>query len=191
MIDDYPYSGRDLFAEPENYFFAPCDTPEFLDAWRSSRRQAMMALAERAREPGQHGRAELRLPGLELHALLRDLHRDLAGQKVDPLAASEALEPFVVKYEVFKRLFSHYGENGRRLAEAEPAALGSYVLFAACLAYIANAAGSLKHLSTLLKMCDALANQPAQGFTPDEAGMLYEALETEADLVSTRERQIR
>ncbi|MBM3993201.1 MAG: hypothetical protein FJ303_03450 [Planctomycetes bacterium] len=102
---------------------------------------------------------------------------------MDAADFASAIEPFVVKYEVFKRLFEHYSADGKRDPRSLPASLATYVLFAQCLAALAQRTGSLKHLSTLLKLCDALASQSPASFSAADAQTLSNVIETERFLV--------
>jgi len=168
---EYPYQGRDLFRDPENYFFADCAAPEFLDAWKTSRREAMAQLRQ-ATDSSVTGGADYTHTGRTFAELytLKDAHR-LIGE----------IERYVVKYEVNKRLYSHYDAEKRRVDGAAPAGVPDYLVFGECLARACVETESLKHLSTLLKLCDALctAEVPAS-----LSARLVDLLEVEARLVA-------
>ncbi len=184
MSPAYPYAGRDLFAAPPSYSFAACAGADFLDGWRSSRLAARDALLARSAEPAADRRRPRPPAGaIDLYDALEDLSEGLANGRYDIAHAIDRLAPFVVKYEVFQRLFAWYGPDGRRHPESPPASPGAYVLFAHCLAEASDRAGSLKHLSTLLKVCDALASLGPDAFAPPEAGRLADVLDREFLLV--------
>ena len=171
----YPYTGRDLFAEPETYAYAVCDRDDYLDDWKTSRQHAKHELAKRAISGGAIAVPHdmQKPPGvLALNSVL--------GQS--PVSES-ALEPFVIKFEVFGRLFAWYGDSGRRHPDSPLANLSTYILFAERLCEIAEGAKSLKHLSTLLKLCDALTSQAAERFRPEDASRLTDVLDREELLV--------
>lgn len=179
-MSDYPYSGRNLFAEPETYFYAACADAGYLDGWKRSRADFRRRLAG-AEAPDSRRQAGPR-DGVLLGDLLEVARRQDLG------AAAKNIEPFVVKYEVHKRLFEMYLPSGKRHSDSQTACLGTYIAFAEALVRQAED-GSLKHLSTLLKLCDALATQDAASFPPKEAKRLKTVLETEASLVAKLEAE--
>jgi hypothetical protein len=174
----YPYEGRDLFAEPETYFYAACDAPDYLDEWRESRRRA---IARMQPEAGQVTDRVASCGGTPLAAILERLRDELA-RGADAAAIWRQVEPFARKYEVFKRLFSHY-DGDRRHPDAVPARLGDYVRFADCLAAVAERGGSLQALSTLLKVGDALCSRPEGPYSAADLRLLRDVLEREQALV--------
>ena len=172
----YPYTGRDLFAEPGSYAYAQCDGADFLNEWQESRRAAMDALAIRAREHRIEDGTEHDAPpvdAIKLQPLLQEKPVSMV-----------LLEPWIVKFEVFGRLFSWYQPDGRRHLDSPTATIGTYLLFAERLCEVAEASGSLKVLSVLLKLCDALTSRPVSVFQSDEAADLLALLDREALLVA-------
>lgn len=185
----YPYQGRDLFAELETYFYAPCGDPDFLAAWKASRDEAITRLRGvtnrdscRAVPSGSDANH-----GVALYDLLQDVKARLIAGSLDHRTAAAKIEPFVKKYEVFKRLFSRYDSDLRRAAESAPASVESYVAFAECLCLLAQADDRLRFISTLLKVCDALCTVSVDGFTRDGAARLIHVLTQERQLVELLE----
>ena len=172
----YPYSGRDLFAEPESYAYAICDGAKFLEEWKASRRAVIDALTARARDRKPGVETALDVPPADAITLRSLLEVESA--------AVAALEPWIIKFEVFGRLFAWYRDDGRRHPDSLTASLATYILFAERLSETAEVFGSLKHLSALLKVCDALASQPATNYQAEEADNLLAVLEREASLVA-------
>lgn len=188
----YSYAGRSLFDEPEYYHFAKCATADFYGCWRDYRDGRIRELKAAATEydlaaissdpaafDSEQGRP---LRSILLRAL------DLAKQgSMD--AAAAALEPYVVKYEVYRRLFDRFLPNDLRHPDSRLAGWGDYVLFAHVLARIATASDSLKHLSTLLKICDALTSVPVSTFNEAEAALLARTLEIEGEMARRLDEQ--
>ena len=173
----YPYTGRDLFAEPESYAYAKCDGADFLDDWKTSRTAAMESLAVRAMESVTEVGTPHETPpadAITLKSILQKAPKSVA-----------VLEPWIIKFEVFGRLFEWYRDDGRRHPDSSTARPATYILFAERLCDIAEESGSLKFLSTLLKICDALASQPVTVFRPSEAGALSALFIRELSLVTT------
>ena len=175
---DYPYCGRDLFSEPETYFYASCADAAYIDAWRKNRWLFRQSLAGPAEPPS----AAVTCPPDGV--LLIDILNKVKSQ--DQKTAALMIRPFVTKYEVHKRLFDSYLPSGKRHADSRLASLGTYIAFADALLRQAEA-GHLKYLSTLLKLCDALASQSAAQYTIEEAGHLEMVLGAEDRLVELLE----
>ena len=182
-MTEYPYGQRDLFAEPETYFFAKCHQRDYLAAWRASRDRFLTGLVPERQHAGGASYQPALPGGFALAERLTVAFEELRRGVMDTADFASAIEPFVVKYEVFKRLFEHYSADGKRDPGSPPASLATYVLFARCLAALAQQTGSLKHLSTLLKLCDALASQTSASFSTADAQALSEVIETERSLV--------
>jgi hypothetical protein len=170
----YPYSGRDLFAEPESYAYAACAAEDYIGAWKQNRNLSISNLAARMHEEPIPPDAVYSQQPMNTTALSTLLER---------ATTAAALDPFVIKFEVFRRLFAWYCDDGRRHPDAPTADLGTYILFAECLCELAEKRSSLKHLSTLLKLCDALASQASNSFQPQDAIRLIDVLKRECALV--------
>ena len=188
----YPYAGRNLFDEPEYYHFAKCAAADFYGNWRDYRDARTKELKAVATEydlaaffsdpvacDSEQGRP---LKSILLRVL------DLAEQGSMDTAVA-ALEPYVVKYEVYRRLFDRFLPNNLRHPDSRLAGWGDYVLFAHVLARIAIASDSLKHLSTLLKICDALTSVPVSTFNEAEAALLARTLEIEGEMARRLDKQ--
>ena len=171
----YPYTGRNLFLQPKSYAYAVCDRDNYLNDWKVSRKGAKNALVKQASaeyEIKVQPEANLPQGAITLASILRQ-----------SLKHEILLDPIVVKFEVFGRLFAWYQDNGRHHPDSPIADLQTYILFAERLCEIAENSASLKHLSTLLKVCDSLASQAAQQFRPEDANRLADVLDREHDLV--------
>jgi hypothetical protein len=180
VTQTYPYDGGDLFAVPQSYWFAPAG-PDLLKGWKDSRAQAIDRLrtvaAPDARgkspaEAGHYEAAAARSEAVTADAIFEEI------RLLEPSAAWPRLRPFVHKFEVFRRLFTHYEPSSlRRHRLAQPAPLELYVSFAECLAASAT---NLQALSTLLKLCDALCGTiPVAPWTRAGAERLATVLELE------------
>ena len=186
----YPYANRNLFEEPERYSFADCVGPEYLAAWRASRSRIRdrldTSLPEQEVERVEISETQF-ANSRSLRRTLNAVLDDLRGGRITLEKGQQAIAPYVLKYEVFKRLFAFYQNDGRRHPDSPMAELETYVRFAECLAEIATRERSLKHLSALLKLCDALASLGADEFPPLAAVDFARVLEIEQDLVTELE----
>lgn len=170
----YPYRGRDLFKEPESYSYSECESQSYIEDWRCSRKNAANLILKHKHYPkkDQNGRRFLPPGAISLCSILN-------REYVSP----EILSPFIIKYEVFGRLFAWYTASGKRHVESPLADLGTYILFAEHLCAAAETTGGLKFVSTLLKLCDALASQRASDFGSQNSMRLIAVFEKEAILV--------
>jgi hypothetical protein len=169
----YPYQGRDLLREPEFYFYAQCADPGFYRGWHAYRQKRIARLRAHIEECEEHpvpSTAPARVDdGIRLADYLLEVRDSLESGQSTTEQAERAVEPFVRKYEVFKRLFEDYRFDLRRKQGSAVASPGTYVVFAECLALLCDGGGNLQHLSTLLKLCDVLCSLPEAAFSMDEA----------------------
>lgn len=179
----YPFGNRDLFKQPEMYFFANCAASDFLSTWGASRLDHLNRLQARnaTRTGGGAAPAAGRLPRdcFTLRSRLDQVGKRCAAGELK--GAAELLDPFVMKFEVFRRLFDRYDLTCRRVPDASEASPSDYIAFGSTLAAMAQA-GELKYLSTLLKLVDALLSL-------DDSRLDAEAGRQLADLVG-RERAL-
>jgi len=147
---DYPYKGRNLFSEPETYFYAACTHNAYLDAWLTYRHEIMCSLEQSITQNDTVGTP------LELSETGQLFQETLTTKDVDLLGRIVSI--YVVKYEVGKRLFSTYGPNHTRIPDVALAQPQDYVKFAECLTALCYETKNLKYLSTLMKVCDALCS---------------------------------
>ena len=189
----YPYQGRNLFDEPEFYNFAKCANADFIDGWMAYRDTTFAALDARGAisETGvlsDDTAAGVPAGARSLRSHLLEAMSHLDGSREGGLKASAALEPFIVKYEVHRRLFDSFLETLLRHPDAGLASMRDYTLFAYVMALIARELDSLKHLSTLMKICDALVSAPLDSFADQDVALLRETLLIERALVEELDR---
>jgi hypothetical protein len=172
----YPYQGRDLFYEPENYFFSDCEDSDFFSSWKEYRREIIEHLKSiNYPDPEDYPAWSFPVEYTKIGTLLSKAYKFR-----DPHKLAERLEVFVMKYEVNKKLYSEYDSDYRRVNDAKLADTPDYIIFGECLARISGEIDSLKHLSTLLKLCDALCTAPVSFPLTDR---LITLLESEFRLV--------
>lgn len=200
---EYRYQGRDLFTEPEEYNFASCAADAFLEGWKEHRMQARAALLNRiAGEESAATQANATLSGdtecqpnagsMSLEALLTKIRGGLSlmpGER-EFEEAHIVLNKLVTKFEVFRRLFSHYDGTLKRDPEAVPAAIRHYVLFAETLVDHISKRGETRVLSTLLKLTDAILSRGAEELSIQESKRLLHVLKAELTFVGRWENAV-
>ena len=96
----YPYADRDLFEQPERYFYARCAGRGFLAAWRTSRSEARRRLQEQitcsGREPvdAPSTDGDGKMPSQQFDAILNPLppmFEPFPAKKRPPNAARNAV----------------------------------------------------------------------------------------------------
>lgn len=191
---EYVYVQRNLFDAPEFYDYAECKRPDYLDLWRSSREVSRLQAQQRASMPDENsaGQSSQHAHGIGLIDILHGL--DGRGP-LPPLSGAsdtkDILDKLVTKYEIFRRLFTAYDTELRRMTGSSVAGLSEYVTFAETLAHFSEIHDSAKHLSTLLKIVDALCSAKIDDYTGALARRLASLIERERLLVEAWERQVR
>jgi hypothetical protein len=186
---EYSYTRRDLLSERESYAYARCADARFLDAWRLARDADVERIRSGAHPAVEAPRREISgttaladmLAAVKAAVDAGDVSVTLADARGDE--GYRLIEPLLHKFEVFRRLFSHYDAGFRRHVDAVPAGLDDYVRFGNCLASIVERGGPSQALSTLLKLGDSLCSQAAASFTPDIAARLDRLMRRERQLV--------
>lgn len=184
MAETYPYGGRDLFAAPESYEYAPVRRADFVSVWAEQRRRAIQELR---REGASVDRAEQESDGTDNDAVsLRSILLSLRDGREPPgmHVTGGTLQSLLLKFEMFRRLFRSYDLAGRRVPESEVAAIGDYVLFAQVLVESPLSREHGIYVSTLLKLTDALTSIPVTQMTRTDRGALIQVLEKELALVA-------
>ncbi|MGB0670890.1 MAG: hypothetical protein ACPGNT_05295 [Rhodospirillales bacterium] len=198
MTTGYPFAGHDFLGQKANYSYADCAGEDYLEIWQASRKAGCtwlkrLATSETASERMSQVSlvtAEGAFAEPDAYELEKRLALCLDRMKQGDEAAIDTLDPFIIKFEVFGRFFARYGSDDRRSAGAGPASPRAYILFAACLSEIAERHDSLKHLSALLKVCDALVSVERGDLTSADAILLLGILEQEKALVERWRRHV-
>ncbi len=185
---NYPYQGRDLFSEPESYSYAQCDNVSYLENWQIYRAETAAKLKAQVLANTEHQESGNSLDvdcpdALELAGYLRETLDDLQNNDISLKKVKARLAPFSVKYEVFKRLHSHYDCDFKKHEKAELASLQTYLLFSQCLGLAAEKYSVLNFLSTHLKINDALSSIPPERFSPKQAELMISIIEMENKLI--------
>lgn len=183
-VDKYNYISRNLFEFPEKYEFANCSSIDFLESWKESRintinnfknySEGKKTIKKSDNDDSQY---------IILNDYLLNLSGSFAANQISTEEFMVKVEPFLKKYEVFKILYSQYDSNLRKINNSLPASYETYIIFGNCLAEIVMKVRSLKHLSTLLKICDALASVPTKEFSALEVSLALKLFEKESRLI--------
>jgi len=150
-LDEYPYQNRDLFKDPENYFYADCKNFNFVDAY-NSHRESVIRLLENTSNPKSDLASCTKSEKKELNHFFDKLRIEI--KKGDLVV----FDKFCAKYEVRKKFYARYDKNHTPMKEFGDADHLTYINFANALCDAYEITKCLSYLSTLIKCCDALCS---------------------------------
>lgn len=187
-MTEYTYTRRNLFEAPEYYHYAQCNQAGYLEAWRKSRRDFVGALVQA--RPTATGPAMDEAEPLE--ARLAGLAAEVGRTGSFSADAADVVNRLVHKYEVSRRLYQRYADDWRRLEGVPAAGLQTYLWFAELLIlHCRHIPRDRQKLSTLLKVCDALASLDPAVYSAVQSRALEAILAAECELVDQLAREIR
>ncbi len=173
----YPYADRDLFVEPERYYYAKCQNESFFDAWLYSREavrnKIKIYIADKNKVINESNKSNM------LCDMIDEIFHGMSNQ----LVTERKLDPLVKKFEVFRRLHINYDEEFKATNGSKLAGLTEYLKFCGLLIEYIERYGSLKFLSTLLKLMDAICSVDENNFQYEEAELCLSLIEQEKKLL--------
>lgn len=155
---DYPYASGDRLRDPNTYFYTPGPGRAMLDAWRSSRDQALADLPPPVPAPAP---AEARLPAWGEPAQTAPLLEALFAGLLSTGAEGDLglwLDALARRFEVGKRLHPAYDGRFRPLDKRDFGHTGLYVRAAEALLLAAEAFDDSVYLNASLKIVDTLCS---------------------------------
>lgn len=175
----YPYVHPSPFEKAQRYDYADVESDAFFASWQAQR-QVFLADMQRADEIGA---------GPE-YAAVSDLDDTQALSlayilwDIRALKSYGALFPFIKKFEVFGKFYSHYRISDLRKApDACAAPIEDYVLFAELLLEACEAQDNLQYLSTLLKLCDIFCGLRVEDLSASVRARMADVICDEVKLV--------
>ena len=177
MSEKYPYTDKRLLEQPNTYFYTTFRGEEFIDGWQENR-LAVYTSDEESKKPTQCIEQKIRLDEIDTQLLLLNLINDGQEDKDYWIAR------LVKKFEVSKRLFSHY----QRIPPHKPALsaiydeLDLYLLFGELLVKLTEENYKIQWVNTLLKVMDTLVSQQYK-LTARQLGGLNWLLSMEKNII--------
>jgi methionyl-tRNA formyltransferase len=174
----YTYATGDLLEERNSYTYTHCHGDVFFADWREARAQVLQGLAEPADPPVPVGQvalataleADIRCTADMLESLMGSLLRQETGELV-----RDTLARLVGRFEVAKRVHSHYLARWRATPEASYRDLALYLRYAEVMELAYSLTGEVVYLNVLLKVLDTLAARVAD-LPVDQSGRLARLL---------------
>ena len=147
----YPFRGRNLIREPEDYFYSDCSSSGYFEDYIKYRRERISELSSLTRDNSSNERFFTET--CDTSKLLQNILFDVQN------GDTTRLDRFCVKYETRKKFLSHYDHvtlkpKGRKTN----AHFSAYVMFSETLCVAFEKTENLKYLSTLLKLNDAVCS---------------------------------
>ena len=165
----YPYAQGDRLEERNTYFYAPYGGMAFLSAWEKNRLNACHAC-----EPPPQTEASA-ITGNEPAS--REMAEWLACWRSGKRLSSRQNARFLGRlrhFEVSKRLFPAYDNEGKPLDRSDYRCVPRYIEFALVLEAAYAARQDLRYLNALLKVNDTLLSLSAQATFRHELSWLLE-----------------
>ncbi len=156
---EYPYTEDNLIERPNSYFYSSFGGSSFLNAWRENRALVLGKLPRsKAIEWSAPSISNATAPStLETRSFLNDLFERLTTGKSD--SGDEVfLRVFVKRFEVTKRIYTHYSTSFGIVSNQEYRDLKLYIYSAAVLSEAFRIYGEWPYLNALLKMIDILVS---------------------------------
>jgi hypothetical protein len=174
----YTYASGDLLEERNSYTYTSYHGDLFFADWRKDRAQVLQQLAEPADPPAPAGKVVLATV-LEADTLCTaDMLESLMGCLLRQETADlihVTLARLVGRFEVAKRVHSHYLPRWRAAPEANYHDLTLYLRYAEVMELAYSLTGKVVYLNVLLKVLDTLAARVAD-LPADHSGRLARLL---------------
>lgn len=181
MKNNYLYQGKNLFQNPEYYYYAKCLDEKYDEEWKNYRLKKLSLFKNNKSNLIENTTSE----NFKKNALFYYLHNLEIALKKNQLSTCKRkiLETFIRKFEVHRRLFSYYDNNLIRLKSSKVASLSEYVAFAKVLSKCIQFENGLYYLSTLIKLLDCILSIPEENFTKIDSKIICECIRIELQSV--------
>ena len=170
----YTYANGDLLEERNSYTYTEYHGDVFFADWRDARANVSQQLGASLDAPAAVGALALEttLEGERLCTsdILESLMDNLMGQETDGLVR-DTLARLVGRFEVSKRVHSHYLGHWRAAPGADYHDLALYLRYAEVMEIAYSLSGKIEYLNVLLKVLDTLATR-ATDLPAEESGRL-------------------
>jgi hypothetical protein len=150
---NYPYASGDLLEHRNTYFYSEYQGGRFLEAWRQQRTDALRDTSPETTVRTLEAAGSPALTATDL--LLQTIYQHMRAEG-NVREHMSALDRFVQRFEVSKRLHGGYDEGWRPVDPADYRVMERYVRFAEILDLAHGRMGGLTYLNALLKVVDTL-----------------------------------
>ena len=190
----YVYSTQNLLEIPQKYQMSPFQGHEFLEQYKESRRASMQLIKDKINtitldqiaaqmQPNfQHPLEIINSSKFSTQKLFESIFLILLRDK-DDVGVTKIVNSFVKKFEIKKRIFSHYNQEIKEASDNYKI-LANYILLASICVLKYKKIRNLKYLNVLLKLNDTICSQISV-ISENVSGFLcFFALKSELDYIS-------
>ncbi len=159
---NYLYSAKNNFENPQKYMYTPFNGKGFITSYLESREVEIFTMKNSENELKKIINSNvynlklesiLSQPIIETVNILSVLIKDISNQ--DNRLSYKVLSKLIKKYEVFRKVYSHYNSSFRKSSNTSDNILVYSLLSLACGMYF-NKSNNFKFLNVQLKLNDAL-----------------------------------
>ena len=190
----YIYSTQNLLEIPQKYQMSPFQGHKFLEQYKESRKASMQLIKDKINtitldqvtaqmQPNfQHPLEIINSSKFRTQKLFESIFLILLRDK-DDTNITKIVNDFIKKFEIKKRIFSHYNQEIKEASDNYKI-LANYILLASICALKYKKIKNLKYLNVLLKLNDTICSQISV-ISENVSGFLcFFALKSELDYIS-------
>ena len=190
----YEYSMKNLLETPQKYEMTPFQGSKFLELYKESRKFSMQLIKDKIdtitldqvttqmQLNFQHPLKIISSSKFSTQKLFESIFLILLRDK-DDVGVTKIVNSFVKKFEIKKRIFSHYNQEIKEASDNYKI-LANYILLASICVLKYKKIRNLKYLNVLLKLNDTICSQISV-ISENVSGFLcFFALKSELDYIS-------
>ena len=190
----YEYSMKNLLETPQKYEMTPFQGSKFLELYKESRKFSMQLIKDKIdtitldqvttqmQLNFQHPLKIISSSKFSTQKLFQSIFLILLRDK-DDVGVTKIVNSFVKKFEIKKRIFSHYNQEIKEASDNYKI-LANYILLASICVLKYKKIRNLKYLNVLLKLNDTICSQISV-ISENVSGFLcFFALKSELDYIS-------
>ena len=190
----YEYSMQNLLETPQKYEMTPFQGSKFLELYKESRKFSMQLIKDKIdtitldqvttqmQLNFQHPLKIISSSKFSTQKLFESIFLILLRDE-DDVGVTKIVNGFVKKFEIKKRIFSHYNQEIKEASDNYKI-LANYILLASICALKYKKIRNLKYLNVLLKLNDTICSQISV-ISENVSGFLcFFALKSELDYIS-------
>ena len=190
----YVYSTQNLLEIPQKYQMSPFQGHKFLEQYKESRKASMQLIKDKINtitldqvtaqmQPNfQHPLEIINSSKFRTQKLFESIFLILLRDK-DDVGVTKIVNGFVKKFEIKKRIFSHYNQEIKEASDNYKI-LANYILLASICVLKYKKIRNLKYLNVLLKLNDTICSQISVTSENVSGFLCFFALKSELDYIS-------
>lgn len=179
----YNYTAEDRFETPEKYFYAKCDSADYIEQWKSCRSSYLKKLndfAATTTSPDVNQEKHILQENyIDTYNSLRAINdKNYKVKKASHLNLE--LLFFLKKFEISKRLYSYYNHTFKPISGSNYRNYDIYLEFGKCIVLKRN---NYQYISTLCKLIDSMTSINPALYTHSQRKTLIDLINKELELI--------